>query len=507
MTRRPTPADAAHGWLSRDAAAELYSVHPRTLRKWRDAGLLESQIAADGRTLYRAAVSPSTPSAPRLSGDSQRPHRHPTTPADSSSGKSDGGAVEDAPDALRHGPGDGWIEREGYVYDGTRDTYVIQAPSQGRPLVWPGDRVRQLWRAYTDGATVAEITRRFALSRALWGEIKTALRLTHTRAPWTDEEIEATDEDALVLDGLRAKERAVMARVERGEWRRIKEDAARWRTLRASVLDHLTGWTPEGITLPTPPPVEGGRWLLFGASDLHVGKRTHGDSGDLRGQVRDLAGWLGRGVTRAARQQVKGIVVPIGSDLLHSDTLGQTTTRGTPQGAQAVGSIYQQVQAATDLMAGLVDELARIAPVRAVWVAGNHDEVLSYCVALALEQRYRSVAHVTVDTAERRRKVVACGEVPLLLLHGDKIRDRDLPGIVSREVPRSLDPRRTVIARGHVHHAALAHDEIAGYDVITLTTPAHADDWHHASGYDLSQRRLTLAWLGAHGLDALEWVR
>ena len=508
--KRPSPQDRALGWLSSADASARWSVTERTLRKWRNRGILESEIRSpDGvarrRVFYRVAVHhDDTPHTPPPSGDGDNTHRSPAhTP------QRDGGTVEDAtPAALRVGPDSGWVERDGFVYDGSRDTYVIQTPSQGRPLVWPGERVRQLWRAYTDGATQAEITRRFALSAALWQEVKQSLRLTHSRAPWTDEELEASDEDALVEDGLRAKERAVLSRVERAEWRRVKADAERWRHLRASVLEYLTGqWEIQGREIPTPPHHPGAPWLVFGATDLHVGKRTHGTPGDLDGQLRELAEWMGRGVERIRHRPLAGIVLPVGSDLLHSDTYGQTTTRGTPQGAQAVGSIYQQIRGATELLCGLVDRLATIAPVRAVWIPGNHDEVLSYCVALALAERYATCPSVEVDVRETRRKVVLCGDVPLLLTHGDKIKARDLPGVVARCCPPGVDPRRAVIVKGHTHKADKDHDEISGVDVVTLTSPAHADDWHHASGYDLSQSRLTLATVGSEGLVCLEWVR
>ena len=103
--------------------------------------------------------------------------------------------------------GTGWINREGYSYDGDRRTYVLTVSTQRTPLVLRRERVEAIWSAYAgSGATIAEICREFELSRTLFQEIKSRLGLTKTRAPWPDEVIEETPEEDLVADALRAKE-------------------------------------------------------------------------------------------------------------------------------------------------------------------------------------------------------------------------------------------------------------------------------------------------------------
>ena len=99
-------------------------------------------------------------------------------------------ASAELPPTLTHEPSDGWVERDGYVYDGRRDVYVLTLPSHRRPFVLDGSRLRQIWRRYAgDKANIDEVCRDFGLDRQTFLDVKRLLRLTKTRAPFTDEEL------------------------------------------------------------------------------------------------------------------------------------------------------------------------------------------------------------------------------------------------------------------------------------------------------------------------------
>lgn len=416
---------------------------------------------------------------------------------------------EHTPPALKHEPADGWQERAGYIYDGRRDVYVLTLPSHRRPFVLDGARLRQIWRRYAgDRANVDEVCRDFGLDRQTFLDLKRALALTKTRAPFTDEELDALGEDALVADVLRAKEQRVMARAQAASWRKIERLAHRRQWLRETIRDALADSTrPAELPPPAGEPDECA--VIVGWSDLHIGKRGAGQSLGLDAQVQALKALGADVVARVAALHPEHVVLACTGDLIHSDSKGQTTTRGTPQGPQSEGSTAQALRAACEITAALIARLSEVVPsVHVVVVPGNHDELLSKAVGFYLEAYFDGAARVTVDADEnRRRKWAVWRSVPMCFFHGDKLKGDRLAALPGRECPPGADPRRAVMVHGHFHKRGLRQDVVGGFDVVCLASPAGSDDWHHEMGFEGAARAVTLAVVAPAGLTALEWVR
>jgi len=406
----------------------------------------------------------------------------------------------------------GYVERDGYVYDGERDTYVIAcAAARGGQLVRTGAWVRAVWRSYTAGGlTIAEVCREYEIDRQTFEGLKRSLGLTKTRAPWTDEEIAGSTVDALHTDAIRSKEREALTRAERDEWRRIKRDAQRWRVYHAAIRDAVAELELDAVTSTrarVPVEARGGGAVVVGLSDLHVGKRTAGADHTLAESVDGLRSHVARAIEHAAGRYgvPDAFVVPIGSDLLHADTEALTTTSGTPQGAQSVGSMAAAIRAAVSLMAGAVDELATVAPVRAVYVRGNHDAITGYGVACALAERYRSTDRVDVVLDDHPRQWVRVGESgAIVLMHGDGGAHKRLAGVIAAERPAWADYRRAVVVHGHLHRHSL---DVAGLVTVGLAAPVTADDWHRHNGWIGARRAITLLRHDGDGLTDLAFVR
>lgn len=453
-------------WMSREDAARALGVTVRTLRRYVAAGTIRAEGELAGRRYW-------IDDAERDPGE-QNAKRDP-----------EGDRVRSNLDADESASG--WQERAGYVYDGDRDLYVVTLQGHRTPFVRSGEWVRSLWRAYTSGATIAEVCRQYEIDRKTFEALKRALALTKTRAPWTDEELGERDADDLFTDALRIKEREVLSRVERAAWLRTKEDAQRWREVRASVLDLASAFAPPAVVIPrvrVPEDMRGGGAVVVGLTDLHIGKRRAYGDHTLADQVDEIAAHVARAIeTAASRYGVPDRwIVPVGSDLLHADTEGQTTTKGTPQGPQSVGSTAAAMRYAVELVGTAVDQLATIAPVCLVYVRGNHDAVTGYGAALALSQRYRAVERVEVVIDEHPRQWVPVGDEggAVLLWHGDQCSPDRLVEWVRTEAPPWVDQRRVIVVHGHLHTERIAR---VGLPVYGLASPASADDWHEASGY------------------------
>lgn len=390
----------------------------------------------------------------------------------------------------------GWIERERYVYDADRDRYIVMLPSESRPFVRAGEWIRSVWRLYTGGATIAEVCRRFECSRRQFTELKTALALTKTRASFTDEELLERPEDDLVEEGIRAKENRIVQRLERHEWKRTKDDAQKWRTLSKALhewieavdLDHI----PARVCAD-PHPDRGMRDLYVAAHDWHVGKRPHASPGyTLADQESELERLIERIAVRLRYDvdKPRAILVPIGQDYFHSDGMAQTTTRGTPQGSQSIGSMPQQFALGVRIAVRLLRTLADLANVHAFWSPGNHDRFASFALAQVLRSHFANDRRVVVDIQESSRRVFACGRTPVMVLHGDGDKLADRPMLLAHSLPAGCILSQGLVFGGHLHTST--EDQIRGVRVFTAPSPSHTDDWHEVNGYTGNARACRL---------------
>lgn len=518
---RGTTGDARVEWLRRGLGVRPYPGQVRVMSQWKPVseaadilGMTKSALNGRGRRgTWPRRRDPD-------SGDWLYDVSH--RPQDVETERRDGVAAEDLADeydaeVLRHLEAQdtsAWVEKDHYVYNGERDVYVVSLPSFRGQFIISGTRLRSMWRSYTSGSTIAEITRDFGIDHQCFQELKRALRLTHTRAPFTDEELASRDVDSLVAEGIRIIERDVMSKIERRKWRKIQEGNRKWVQFESSVLEYM-----RDFNWPDPPELniatsdrDSDHTAIIGTTDLHFGKRPFGADGSTIWYER----WLWKVFEAALSHALEWgtpdqFIIPVGSDLFHADTKHQTTTRGTPQGAQSVGSVNQAFGSGLAYMSKVIDALRSIAPVLASWIPGNHDELLSYAAACALRERYRGVGRVTVDCGERRRKTYKVGQVPLMLTHGDALKPADYVPILAREMPLGCDLSKGLVVRGHWHkrqrRTGDRDDETIGVDIITLTSPAPPDDWHHKKGYDLHRRRMSVLRVDPElGLTAQRWA-
>ena len=463
-------------WLLEAEAAEALGVSQSTLRtraekdpsirRWVETG----KGRWGGHWLYAAADGEHT----TRSRPQARPEPPRASAAITATLKADEGAT-------------GWQERDGYVFDGDRDCYIVTIQGHRAPFVRSGEWVRSIWRAYTNGATIADVCRDFEIDRKTFDGFKRALSLTKTRAPWTDEELESTDAEDLFHDALRIKEREVLSKVERTHWRRLKDDATKWRTFHASVRDAVSALDIDPVIVPrvrVPESMQGGGTVMVGLTDMHIGKRTAGADHTLAEQCEEIGAHVARAIETAATR----FGVPdrwatiVGSDAIHVDTASQTTTAGTAQGAQSVGSSAMMVRAAVELYSSAIDQLATTAPVDVEWVDGNHDRLLSLGVACALEQRYRNTDRVTVRIRETPVRWIPVGDEggAFAVTHGDGMTKQQAVEWVRAEAPPWVNQRRVVMIQGHLHRESFT---TGGLPVLTLSAPCHGDDWHALKGY------------------------
>lgn len=120
----------------------------------------------------------------------------------------------------------------------------------------------------------------------------------------------------------------------------------------------------------------------------------------------------------------------------------------------------------------------------------NHDPVLGLALSILLAHVYENDPRVIVHEQPTFRHYVRHGKVLIGFVHGDKTKDRDLPGIMATERAKDWgETKHRYFFRGHHHHDHL--DEFNGCKVEQVRTLAPGDAYANGGGW-LSGRDMKL---------------
>lgn len=216
--------------------------------------------------------------------------------------------------------------------------------------------------------------------------------------------------------------------------------------------------------------------------DLHFG-RQYAIDGTVMDHL-DLASSLTPMVTQfiehAHTSRATRVILVIGQDFLNSDTILGTTTKGTPQRNSLPW--HEAFAQGLVLLTDIIDRVSERFFTTVIYSEGNHDTVLSFCLAKALEQRYTLSTCVEVDASVSPRKYETIAENTLLGF----IHDPNHPNISSlmqTDVPKLWGQTSSRYwITGHVHSLGISTGR--GYTVITCPSPAIMDEWADDRGYD-----------------------
>ena len=239
--------------------------------------------------------------------------------------------------------------------------------------------------------------------------------------------------------------------------------------------------------------------------DLHLGKFSTSDivkdeyntqiARDCFNKVIDTC------ISRLKGVNIEKIVFPIGNDFFHFDTVGTTTTGGTPQDTDMK---HQTLFKSGVLL--LIDGITKLsnelkAPIEVFCVQGNHDFMTSYHAVMSLWCYFHNNENVTVDLSTSPRKYVEFGNCLIGYSHGEKEKKR-IEKIMQVEAAESWG--RTKFREfhlGHLHSEQVCED--GGIIIRNLSSVTGTDAWHHNSGYVGAIRKCTcFLWDKENGLDS-----
>lgn len=224
--------------------------------------------------------------------------------------------------------------------------------------------------------------------------------------------------------------------------------------------------------------------------DLHVGKYAWGEETgadydtEIAAQLAEDA--VGDLLAQASRYAIDRVTLPFGNDFFHYDTVGGTTTAGTPQDRDTRWQrMYRRGRA---IASAMIARCAAVAPTLVVVVPGNHAEVLEWTLGEVLAAEFKHDPRVTIENTPRPRKYVRYGRNLLMYAHGHTEPHGELPLIMATEEPALwAETRYREVHLGHLHHSR-ARDKHAvgsrnGVRTRVLPSLSGTDSWHARKGY------------------------
>lgn len=241
---------------------------------------------------------------------------------------------------------------------------------------------------------------------------------------------------------------------------------------------------------PIPYPVlrlepEGGNLLEIVIPDLHAMKLSwHKETGYIDYDIREAEAVYERAVnkiiSRVKNTPIDHILLCMGQDLLNSDNLNSTTTKGTLVNTDT--RFHKGYVIVRQLLVRTIEKLRRIAPVTVKVIPGNHDTLSTFTLGDSLECWFHNYDDVTVDNSPIQHKFFRWGDVFLMIIHGDKGKKDDYGLWMATEKPQDFgETKFREIHIGHLHKTKL--DEKFGIRVRTLSALTPPDAWHAENGF------------------------
>jgi len=232
--------------------------------------------------------------------------------------------------------------------------------------------------------------------------------------------------------------------------------------------------------------------------DLHIGKLAWGgetfENYDVKIARDRFLTSIRKLLQRASGFNFEKILFPIGNDFFNSDTILNTTTKGTPQDEDL--RWQKTFDVGTRLLVDAINMLKQTGvPVDVLVIPGNHDFERSYYLGAYLSAWFSQDSAVRIDNGASPRKYYRYGNTLLGLTHGSEEKEASLPMLMATDVPSKPYWSETKFHEwhlGHIHRKRTVQYDInksrllnedLGVTVRYLSSLTGTEEWHHKKGY------------------------
>lgn len=230
--------------------------------------------------------------------------------------------------------------------------------------------------------------------------------------------------------------------------------------------------------------------LVLGLYDVHFDKMSYDNSTTFEKELNKYHNTAIDLVEKSsALCNISDVWIPIGNDFFNTDTLFNTTTRGTQQ--SVTGNWTDVFKAAVTMYRSLIHILlSKGINTKLIWAPGNHDYQKSFYLCEVLAAMF---PELNVDSSDNYFKIYKYGNTALGFTHGDYA-SKQLPLMFASKA-RDIwgQTKYAEILTGHIHtnkkQSFLSVDEIQGVQIRTLPALSVTDAWSKQNMYDDNLKR------------------
>lgn len=380
-----------------------------------------------------------------------------------------------------------------------------------RAVVLSEDELREIIREYVGraqgglGKSMQQVAVKHRLTRRDFHKIKTLYGLTKDHEPFTTADMAERDVDDLAEEQLALKRQRLAERVEREDLVQLRRFASKWLALKDRILDPFEA-VLERVMGHSPPECHGGHVarregpstarthiVFYQASDLHFGLKVDPKL-SLTDQAYDrptaAARWR-QGLREALEHSDRAfglenldyVLLGVGGDVAHVDNIhGLTSSMRHHQDLD--GLPHTIPQELTEMyLEGIDDLLEQGVNVHCECIPGNHDELISRGLMVALWSAYRTEPRVTFGNFNASHAFHLYGKTLLIGHHGHgEKKAKELAATADvwlRDMDRSARYRYALT--GNLHHLDVKEDN--GLILLQQPSPAASDVYHALNGY------------------------
>lgn len=240
------------------------------------------------------------------------------------------------------------------------------------------------------------------------------------------------------------------------------------------------------------------RALEVSLMDPHLGLKCYQPAADMAWSLEETEDAF-MSTTKKLIHQAKPfgpfeeIVVPIGNDYFHADTVFHTTTAGTHQ--PEMEPLHEVYVRGKRLMLWYTETLRELAPIKLLAIPGNHDRLMSFTMAMLVEAYYEGAEaeDVVVDASSSPYKFWSYGVNLIGFEHGHSVKPIRLAALMANETRLThwQGARYCEWHLGDQHRKGSARPsmlEEQGVSVEYLPSLTPPNEWHRLKSFNWQKR-------------------
>ena len=202
-------------------------------------------------------------------------------------------------------------------------------------------------------------------------------------------------------------------------------------------------------------------------------------------------------VVKSSPSCKEALIVNLG-DFFHYDNLAGVTSRAGNV-LDRDGLYYHMIEAGITIIRCMIETALRHhKKVSVINAIGNHDDVSSMMLALALSQIYDKQPRLNIIKSGKVFEYYKYGEVLLGVHHGHTCKMKDLPSVMAVDKPKDWgNASHRYWLTGHIHHDSMI--ETGGCKVESFRTVAPADQYAFSHGYRSGRDTKCIVYDKLHG--------